>query len=109
MTNLANDGAASSLLETAWTQREETLYTALFVDLGPVFDDWEADFGRTFVLGDDPMKQALRRDLPLVWQELRAFYEADPDMTGAVLYAEAHRAAERRGWTFGGGIKFQGS
>lgn len=35
MTNLANDGAASSLLETAWTQREETLYRALFGDLGP--------------------------------------------------------------------------
>ncbi|MFD3265844.1 M24 family metallopeptidase [Phenylobacterium ferrooxidans] len=76
----------------------------LFVDLGPVFDDWEADFGRTFVLGDDPVKQALRRDLPLVWQELRAFYEADPHMTGAALYAQAHRTAEQRGWTFGGNI-----
>ena len=23
----------------------------LFLDLGPVFEKWEADFGRTFVLG----------------------------------------------------------
>ncbi|WP_340644074.1 M24 family metallopeptidase [Phenylobacterium sp.] len=76
----------------------------LFVDLGPVFDDWEADFGRTFVLGDDPVKQALRRDLALVWADLRAFYEAHPDITGEQLYDEAHRAAERRGWTFGGKI-----
>jgi Xaa-Pro dipeptidase len=29
----------------------------LFLDLGPVFEDWEADFGRTFVIGDDPQAQ----------------------------------------------------
>lgn len=28
----------------------------LFLDFGPVFEDWEADFGRTFVLGQDPVK-----------------------------------------------------
>src|SRR6185312_7801127 len=28
----------------------------LFVDLGPVFQAWEPDFGRTYVLGDDPLK-----------------------------------------------------
>ena len=26
----------------------------VFLDLGPIFEEWEADFGRTFVLGDDP-------------------------------------------------------
>lgn len=76
----------------------------LFVDLGPVFDDWEADFGRTFVLGDDPVKQALRRDLGTVWSELRDYYEARPEITGAELYAEAHRVAQVRGWKFGGSI-----
>src|SRR5277367_3086 len=35
-----------------------------FLDLGPIFDEWEADFGRTFVLGDDPAKTALRDALP---------------------------------------------
>jgi hypothetical protein len=29
----------------------------LFLDLGPVFEEWEADFGRTFVLGSDPVKR----------------------------------------------------
>ncbi|CAN5640286.1 M24 family metallopeptidase [soil metagenome] len=76
----------------------------LFLDFGPVFDDWEADYGRTFVLGDDPVKQALRRDLPVVWAELRDFYEAHPDITGEQLYGEAHRAAERSCWIFGGQI-----
>ena len=76
----------------------------LFLDFGPVFDDWEADYGRTFVLGDDPVKQALRRDLAVVWAELRDHYETHPDITGAELYAQAHRAAARRGWKFGGQI-----
>src|ERR1700723_936797 len=31
----------------------------LFLDLGPVFEKWEADFGRTFVLGSDPLKHKM--------------------------------------------------
>src|SRR5438552_188514 len=26
----------------------------LFFDFGPVFEEWEADFGRTYVIGSDP-------------------------------------------------------
>src|SRR6476469_4217542 len=36
----------------------------VFLDLGPVFDEWEADVGRTYVMGDDPQKQRLCHDLP---------------------------------------------
>ena len=25
----------------------------IFIDFGPIFDEWEADFGRTYVLGND--------------------------------------------------------
>ncbi|MES2340968.1 MAG: M24 family metallopeptidase [Pseudomonadota bacterium] len=76
----------------------------LFLDFGPVFDDWEADYGRTFVLGDDPVKLALRRDLAVVRDELKAVFEARADITGAELYAQAHAAAARHGWKFGGNI-----
>lgn len=34
-----------------------------FLDLGPVFEEWEADFGRTYVVGNDPLKQKLCRDI----------------------------------------------
>ena len=27
----------------------------VFCDFGPIFEQWEADFGRTFVLGHDPV------------------------------------------------------
>src|ERR1700735_4770344 len=35
----------------------------VFLDLGPVFERGEADFGRTFVLGSDPVKLKLRDDI----------------------------------------------
>ncbi|KAI0416322.1 peptidase M24, structural domain-containing protein [Xylaria grammica] len=76
----------------------------LFVDLGPVFEAWEADFGRTYVLGDDPLKTKLRDTLEPVWKDVKAQFEQNPDMTGHELYALARRAAEREGWEFGGDI-----
>ncbi|MCB8876590.1 M24 family metallopeptidase [Acidisoma silvae] len=76
----------------------------LFVDLGPVFEAWEADFGRTFVLGNDPIKHKLRDALAPTFATVKAVYEASPDMTGEALYAIATEAAEAAGWTFGGTI-----
>lgn len=42
----------------------------VFADFGPIFEEYEADFGRTFVLGDDPVKHRLRDDLPEVFAEV---------------------------------------
>lgn len=76
----------------------------VFVDLGPVFGTWEADYGRTFVLGDDPEKHRLVADLDLVWEDLASLWRGRPQMTGAELYAAAQAAAEARGWRFAGQI-----
>src|SRR5580692_5013756 len=35
----------------------------VYVDLGPVFEEWEADIGRTYLMGDDPIKSRLIADL----------------------------------------------
>ena len=35
----------------------------VFLDLGPVFESWEVDFGRTYVVGSDPVKHKLCRDI----------------------------------------------
>ena len=51
----------------------------LFLDLGPVFEQWEADFGRTFVLGSDLLKHKMQRDV-------------------------SQSLAEKFGWEFGGPI-----
>ncbi|WP_026421284.1 M24 family metallopeptidase [Actinokineospora inagensis] len=74
----------------------------VFCDFGPIFEQWEADFGRTFVLGSDPVKQRLRDDLPVVFGAGLEFFEADPGVTGEQLFAHVTAAAERAGWEFGG-------
>ncbi|MET7683974.1 M24 family metallopeptidase [Streptomyces sp. NPDC005423] len=74
----------------------------VFADFGPIFEEYEADFGRTFVLGDDPVKHRLRDDLPKIFAAGRAFFDADPDITGARLYAEVERLAAESGWELGG-------
>lgn len=74
------------------------------VDLGPVFEKWEADFGRTYVLGNDPNKHRLRDALEPIWIEVKAAYDSRPDMTGQELYRIAVAAAEQRGFQFGAPI-----
>jgi hypothetical protein len=76
----------------------------VFLDLGPVFGDWEADIGRSYVVGTDPEKHRLVADLETVFDALKRRFEADPDITGAQLYAAAQDEAEARGWRFGGKI-----
>jgi Xaa-Pro aminopeptidase len=74
----------------------------VFCDFGPIFEQWEADFGRTFVLGDDPVKHRLRDDLPTVFDAGRRYFHAHPDITGAQLFDEVRRLTAEAGWEFGG-------
>jgi Xaa-Pro dipeptidase len=48
---------------------EDTVY----VDMGPVFEQAEADVGRTYAMGQDPARRALVAALPDVFEEMRAF------------------------------------
>jgi hypothetical protein len=63
-----------------------------FCDFGPIFELWEADFGPTYVLGDDPVKHRLRDSLAPVWAEGRAAFQPDPD-----IRATTRPLARRRG------------
>jgi Xaa-Pro dipeptidase len=76
----------------------------VYVDLGPVFEAWEADIGKSYVLGDDPEKHRLVADLPRIFQGVQAHYHKRPAMTGAELYAHAQKEAADAGWRFGGKI-----
>jgi Xaa-Pro aminopeptidase len=76
----------------------------VFCDFGPIFLDWEADFGRTFVLGDDPVKHRLRDDLPRLFEAGRSFFDADPEVTGEQLYAHVLELAADAGWEYGGAM-----
>jgi Xaa-Pro dipeptidase len=76
----------------------------VFLDLGPIFEEWEADFGRTFVLGDDPHKMAVRDALPRVWDAGRRYFDDHPDVTGAQLFAYVVGAARAEGFEWGSHI-----
>ena len=76
----------------------------VYVDLGPVFEEWEADIGRTYAVGPDPEKHRLTADLPRVFEQVQRHYYASPNITGSELYVYAQAAADRAGWLFGGAI-----
>ena len=76
----------------------------LFIDFGPIFEEWEADFGRTYVLGNDPSKHQLKNDIELAWHECRDFYQTKSKITGAEFYDYAVSTAKKYGWEFGGEI-----
>jgi Xaa-Pro aminopeptidase len=76
----------------------------VFVDLGPVFAEWEADVGRSYAVGGDPAKRALCAELDAQFEIVRGHYLAHPDITGAALYDFACASAARAGWRYGGRI-----
>src|ERR1700722_14628982 len=63
----------------------------LFLDLGPVFEAWEADFGRTFVVGSDPVKLKLRDDIERAFADGKQYFKSHPDVKADELYRYAHQ------------------
>ena len=76
----------------------------LFLDFGPIFEEWEADFGRTYVVGDNPLKIKLSKDIEDAWHKGKAFYDSCKEITGAQLYYYCQNLANDYGWSFGGEI-----
>jgi Xaa-Pro aminopeptidase len=76
----------------------------LFLDLGPVFEEWEADFGRTFVVGSDPLKLKLQKDVADAFAEGKKYFREHPDISACELYRHAETLARQHGWEFGGPI-----
>lgn len=74
----------------------------VYVDLGPVIGEWEADVGRSYALGTDPAKHKLVADLPRAFTHVAAHYHASPQITGSQLFTYAQTVAETLGWRFGG-------
>ena len=74
----------------------------LFFDFGPVFEEWEADYGRTYVLGDDPAKLALKRDVEAAWYLGKEFFDRNFEtLTGAEFYSFTKDLAAGMGWEYG--------
>lgn len=68
-----------------------------FIDVGPVWKDWEADAGDTFVVGKDPEMRRIARDVHVVFDRVQQRWR-DGGLTGQALYREAVEIAESLGW-----------
>src|ERR1700679_491766 len=47
----------------------------VYLDFGPVFESWEADFGRTYALGFVPHKHRLVADLGVAFRQGKDYFE----------------------------------
>jgi Xaa-Pro aminopeptidase len=76
----------------------------LFLDFGPIFEGWEADLGRTYVIGNDPLKLKLKKDVENAWHEAKAWHAQQSSLTGAAYFTYCTELATRYGWEFAGEI-----
>lgn len=74
----------------------------IFLDFGPIFEDWEADFGRTYVIGNDPHKHKLKNDIELAWYEAKEWFLKQTQLTGAAYWHYLLALAKKYGYTYGG-------
>jgi methionyl aminopeptidase len=68
-----------------------------FVDIGPIYGDTEGDAGDTFVVGDNPEHHRARREVRVIWDQVRDKW-FDDGTTGKDLYEYAIATAEGFGW-----------
>lgn len=76
----------------------------VFLDFGPVIDGYEADLGRTYVLGNDPDKLKVKADTEKAWYEIYDWYRQQTTLPASVLYQYVVEKATEYGWIFTGEI-----
>jgi hypothetical protein len=76
----------------------------LFIDLGPILEEWETDLGRTFVVGSDPVKKRLCADTAKLWSETNDYFHKNTFMRSSDLFNYIQRKSIEMGWEFGGEI-----
>ena len=74
----------------------------LFFDFGPIIEEWEADFGRTYVMGTDPLKHKLKADIEQAWYVAKEWFDKQTKLTGAEFWQYLNDLAKQYGWTYGG-------
>jgi Xaa-Pro aminopeptidase len=73
----------------------------VYLDFGPLFESWEADFGRTYAVGNDPDKHRLIGDLAEAFDRGKKLYQDMETLTAGQLYDFVVAEAAQYGWEFG--------
>jgi Xaa-Pro aminopeptidase len=74
------------------------------LDFGPIFEGFEADLGRTYVIGNDPLKLKVQRDVEAAWYEAKGWYDDQSSLTGAEFFNYVIDLSKRYGYEFGNEI-----
>lgn len=74
----------------------------VYLDFGPLFEEWEADYGRSYVLGHDPLKHKLVADIDVAFMRGKKRYMEDTGLTAGGLYDYVCELAKEAGWEFAG-------
>jgi Xaa-Pro aminopeptidase len=73
----------------------------VYLDFGLVFEEWDADLGRTYAVGSDPHKHRLIADIGWAFRQGQRLYQDTPDLTAGALYDFVAGLATSKGWEFG--------
>lgn len=73
----------------------------VYLDLGPVFEDFEGDIGKTYLLGNDSDKLRLVEDLHIIFNQCKQYYLEHPAQTGAEFYDYIVSQCNAAGWNYG--------
>jgi Xaa-Pro aminopeptidase len=84
------------LADPKTTLKENDIF---FVDLGPVFDNYEGDIGKAYVVGNDSEMHKCKKDSEEIFQIVSDKWREDR-LTGEALYQFAEEEAKKRGWLF---------
>jgi len=72
----------------------------VYLDFGPLFEAWEADYGKTYVIGNDPLKHKLVADIDAALLRGKRKFMEDPTLTAGGLYDYVCTLAIEAGWEF---------
>jgi Xaa-Pro aminopeptidase len=76
----------------------------LFIDFGPIVEGYEADLGRTYVIGNNTTKLKLKNDVEKAWYEIQEWVQKQKQLKASDLFQYAVEKANEYGWTFTGEI-----
>ena len=69
-----------------------------FIDIGPVINGHEADYGQTFTTGQNPENSLIQKSSRDVFNEVQTLWQED-GLIGSELYTKAQEIAESKGYT----------
>lgn len=76
----------------------------VILDFGPVFNGYEADYARTYIIGNDPAKIKVKAASEAAWVEANNWYNQQTSLTGSQFFTYLTELARRYGYEYGGEI-----